>query len=158
MRDPPAGPRLRAARLVASFLGTGYAPVAPGTAGSLAALLAGAAMMQCAPWVLPAAIGMATLAGLWAVRITADGGDPGWVVIDEVAGQWTALVGLAAPTGPGLLAAFALFRLLDIAKPGPIGWIDRHRGPAAVMADDLLAGAAAAGILWAIRRYGPGII
>jgi phosphatidylglycerophosphatase A len=43
----------------------------------------------------------------------------------------------------GLAAAFLLFRLFDIAKPGPIGWADRQDGPASIMADDLLAGLAA---------------
>ncbi len=42
---------------------------------------------------------------------------------------------------PGLLAAFLMFRLLDVAKPGPIGWADRQGGAAGIMADDLIAGA-----------------
>ena len=68
-----------------------------------------------------------------------------------------ALLPLARPTLPGLAAAFLLFRLLDVVKPGPIGWADRQHGPAAVMADDLIAGAIAAGILWAAQTRWPGI-
>ena len=78
--------------------------------------------------------------------------------MDEFAGQWIALLGLARPSLLGLAAAFLLFRLLDITKPGPIGWADRQGGPAGVMADDLIAGAIAAGILWAIRSRFPGVL
>jgi phosphatidylglycerophosphatase A len=53
--------------------------------------------------------------------------------------------------------AFALFRLFDITKPGPIGWADRHGGAFWVMADDVLAGAAAALILLAVRALWPGL-
>ncbi|MEO9190563.1 MAG: phosphatidylglycerophosphatase A, partial [Acetobacteraceae bacterium] len=59
------------------------------------------------------------------------------------------------PTPLGLLAALAVFRLLDIAKPGPIGWADRQGGAAGVMEDDLIAGALGAGILWAARSRFP---
>ncbi|MBS0561421.1 MAG: phosphatidylglycerophosphatase A [Proteobacteria bacterium] len=154
---------------VASGLGSGYAPRAPGTAGSLLAVLTGAGLMLLpggmSPWALPLAVLAASLAGLWAIRTAGvgDGGaheDPGWVVIDEVAGQWLALVGLslaglAHPTPLGLLAAFLLFRLLDIVKPGPVGWADRQGGAAGIMADDLIAGALAAGVLWAAGSRWP---
>jgi phosphatidylglycerophosphatase A len=72
-------------------------------------------------------------------------GDPNEVVIDEIAGQAIALAGLhiafpgPAPW-PGVLAAFALFRLLDVTKPGPIGALERLPGGLGIMADDLLAG------------------
>ncbi len=79
------------------------------------------------------------------------------MVIDEVAGQWVALLGLAQPTIPGLIAAFLVFRVLDIAKPGPVGWADRQRGAAGIMADDLIAGAISAGILWALQSRWPAI-
>jgi phosphatidylglycerophosphatase A len=79
-------------------------------------------------------------------------------VVDEVAGQLLALYGLAHASLPGLLAAFLVFRLLDVVKPGPIGWADRQQGAAAVMADDVIAGAVTAGILWAIRMRWPGLL
>jgi phosphatidylglycerophosphatase A len=148
-------------RLVASGFGSGFAPRAPGTVGSLLALLLGIPLMLAPQGVLALAIALASVAGLWAIRATRaaeePGGDPGWVVIDEIAGQWLALLGLARPTILGLLAAFALFRLLDIVKPGPIRWADRQGGAAGIMADDLIAGALAAGILWAARRSWPGL-
>jgi phosphatidylglycerophosphatase A len=107
-------------------------------------------------WVLSCAALLATLAGLWAITVCGAEDDPGWIVIDEVAGQWIALFGLSAPTPLGLLAAFLLFRLLDIVKPGLVGWADRQPGAAGVMADDVIAGAIAAGILWAMRSRWPG--
>lgn len=148
----------RIARLIASGLGSGFAPKAPGTAGSLAALLPGALLLEGPAWALPLAVALVALLGLWAIPAAGGEDDPGWVVVDEFAGQWLALLPLAHPTPLGLLAAFALFRLLDITKPGPIGWADRRPGAAGVMADDLIAGFIAAGILWAVQQRWPGIV
>ncbi|MDQ2805147.1 MAG: phosphatidylglycerophosphatase A [Pseudomonadota bacterium] len=145
----------RAARLIASGLGCGRAPTAGGTVASVAAALAGAGMMLAASWALPLAALAASLCGLWAIRAAGVEGDPGWVVIDEVAGQWVALVGLDRPTPYGVIAACALFRLLDVTKPGPVGWADRQHGAAGIMADDLIAGALSAGVLWAVRTRWP---
>jgi phosphatidylglycerophosphatase A len=146
------------ARLIASGCGCGFVPVAPGTAGSAMALLSGALLMQLPPYVLPAAVLLATLGGFWAVRAANVDGDPGWVVIDEFAGQWLALFGLAHASLAGLLAAFLIFRVLDIAKPGPIGWADRQKSAAGVMADDVIAGAVTACILWAINARWPELL
>jgi phosphatidylglycerophosphatase A len=101
---------------------------------------------------------LASLGCLWAVSTARVDGDPGWVVIDEFAGMWITMLGLARPTVVGLIAAFLLFRLLDIAKPGPVGWADRQKGAAGIMADDIIAGAIAAGILWAVRSRFPGLL
>ena len=147
-----------AARLVAGFFGCGRAPVTPGSAGSLAAIALGYGLMRLPSAALGLAILLATFGGLWAIRAARVQGDPGWVVIDEVAGQWIALLGLSRPTFAGLAAAFLVFRLLDIAKPGPIGWADRQPGAAGIMADDLIAGALTAGILWAVRSRWPGLL
>jgi phosphatidylglycerophosphatase A len=138
------------ARFVASGFGSGYAPVAPGTFGSLAALVLGALMLGLAPIMLPLAVILATLAGLWALRAGGVEKDPGWVVIDEFAGMWIAMLPLVGdPVRPlPLLVAFVAFRLFDIAKPGPIGWADRQGGPPGVMADDVMAGMAAAAVVW----------
>ena len=144
--------RLTPARLVASGGGTGWLRPAPGTWGSLAALLAGAGLMQGPAWLLPAGVLAAALGGLWAIPRAGVTGDPGWVVIDEVAGQWLTLLGLGRASLAGLACAFALFRLLDVTKPGPIGWADRRPGALGIMGDDLIAGAIAAALLWAARR------
>jgi phosphatidylglycerophosphatase A len=143
------------ARLIASGCGCGCVPYAPGTAASAVAALSGALLMQLSPYALPAAVLIATFGGLWAIHAANVKGDPGWVVIDEFAGQWFALFGLARASFTGIIAAFLIFRVLDIAKPGPVGWADRQKGAAGVMADDVIAGAIAAGILWAVTAHWP---
>ena len=128
--------------------------MAPGTAGSLAAALAGAILLAASPWVLAAALLAAALAGLWAIGVAAED-DPGWVVIDEVVGQWIALLALPRPALAGVAASFALFRLFDIAKPGPVGWAERLPGALGVLADDVVAGALAAATLTLANRLWP---
>jgi phosphatidylglycerophosphatase A len=146
------------ARTISSAGGVGFFPVAPGTAGSLVALGFGAWAMLGPGWLLPVLAGGAVIAGLAAVPVAVpdEGADPGWVVIDEVAGQWIAMLGLGAATPLGLLAAFLLFRVLDIWKPGPVGWADRRHGAPGIMLDDVIAGAIAAAVLWAARWIGIG--
>lgn len=139
-------------RLLASAGGLGWVPVAAGTVASAVAAVAGFGLLWLSPWVLVGGALFATGAGVVALRRLAPGTvtrDPGWIVIDEVAGQWIAMTGLIGwrHAGWGTLAAFALFRAFDIAKPGPIGWIDRRHGPLPVMGDDVLAGALVALIL-----------
>lgn len=139
--------------LIATGFGSGYLPKAPGTWGSLLAALfawplAGAGG---APALIVAAI-LATVAGLWAVRVYVDRtgeSDPGPVVVDEFAGQWIALA--VCPLDPvWWLAGFLVFRVIDIAKPFPAGWIDRNvKGPLGVMLDDLVAGVYSAALLLA---------
>ena len=146
------------ARWIAAGFGTGFAPVAAGTVASAVATVAGAALLWWSPLALLVAVPVVTFGGLWAVRAARVEGDPGWVAIDEFAGQWIALLGLAAVTPLGLLAAFALFRFLDITKLGPVGWADRQHGAAGIMADDLIAGALTGGILWAVRSRWPGAL
>jgi phosphatidylglycerophosphatase A len=148
-------------RLIASGFGSGFCPVAPGTAGSLAALGLGVLLMQLSPAALPIAAVLACILGSWSVhRAAAGAADPGWVVIDEFAGQWIAMLplsrlDLSVASATSLLASFALFRLFDIAKPGPVGWADRRHDAIGVMADDVIAGAIAAAILWAILWLWP---
>jgi phosphatidylglycerophosphatase A len=150
-------------RLIASGFGLGFAPKAPGTVASAATVVLAAALAWVNPAFLPLATLVAILLGLWSIRAVARAmggeiGDPGWIVIDEIAGQFVALLGLARLGLLGLLAAFLLFRLLDITKPGPVGWADRRHGPEAVIGDDLIAGAIVAGILWAVGQRFPGIL
>ena len=152
------GGRGRFARIVASGFGTGFVPVAAGTVGSLVALLIGAGLMQVSLLALPGAALLATFGGLWAVREAEAVDDPGWVVVDEFAGQWVAMLTLRSVSLVALLAAFVLFRMIDIGKPGPIAWADRHKSPAGVMGDDVMAGGLAAGILWVVQELWPGIL
>ena len=146
--------------LLASGLGSGFSRVAPGTFGTLAALLPGILLCR-HPWTLCVAILLACAAGLWAIPRASGGADHGWIVIDEVAGLWITLLGIAKPHSlawpPSLrqvlwcVAAFAMFRLLDITKIGPIGWLDRRHDAVGVMGDDVAAGLIGALLLWCAR-------
>lgn len=128
-------------RIIASVGGAGFFPKAPGTVGSFVGLILGCAILALAGhWVLFGLAVIATVGGIMAIRAAHAQDDPGWVVIDEVAGQWLTLLGLLHITWIGAIVAFALFRLLDITKPGPIGWADRLHSPSGVMLDDVIAG------------------
>lgn len=145
-------------RLFLSFFGAGYLRPAPGTWGSLAALPAAWIVTLIGGPVLLVIAGVALYFG--GVKATeaetkASGAhDPGWIVIDEVVGQWIALLPVVigawraglSPLNlwPGIIAAFLLFRLFDIWKPGPIGKADRRDDATGVMLDDVWAGVFAA--------------
>lgn len=130
------------AKALVTGLGTGYSPLAPGTCGSLLALLIAWLFLHSDWWALPIAILAACIAGVpvatWAERRW--GSDPPRVVIDEVAGQWLALV-LIPKSAIWYTVAFLLFRLFDIAKPWGVDRIQEAPGGWGVMLDDLLAGA-----------------
>ncbi|MFZ3582675.1 phosphatidylglycerophosphatase A [Loktanella sp. DJP18] len=145
-------------RLIATFFYVGHLRPAPGTWGSLAALPVGLLLMVLGGPVLLIAASVALFGvGWWATAVeTRASGveDPSEIVVDEVVGQWVALWPLAigaADAGasytalwPGWIAAFALFRLFDIKKWGPVGWADRRGDPLGVMLDDVIAGVFAA--------------
>jgi phosphatidylglycerophosphatase A len=107
------------------------------------------------PWLVEIAAMLAVIGGVWAIRASGAREDPGWVVIDEIAGILITILPLGRPTWPGLLVGFALFRLFDIVKPGPVGWADRRHGAVYVMADDVIAGALAAALLWLATAIEP---
>ncbi len=156
-------PRFNLAWWVASGFGSGAARAAPGTAGSLVGLVIGVASLRISPVLTLAAIALAIGAGTWAIRVATglpllgqtkgDHDDPGWIVIDEIAGQMIALLALRHLSIIGVALAFALFRLFDIAKPGPIGWADRQGGAIGIMADDILAGVAAGALLLLAQKF-----
>lgn len=123
--------------------GIGRIPAMPGTwASAAAALLAWGLHILGGIPLLAVATLAAFLVGLWASGVAArDAGvkDPGWIVIDEIAGQW--LVLLVVPPDIKLYAlGFVLFRIADIWKPWPASWADRAlSGGPGVMVDDLFA-------------------
>lgn len=148
----------RLAHLVATFGFVGHLRPAPGTWGSLAALPVAYALFSLGGLPLfGAAIVLACGLGWWATAVETRGKadhDPSEIVIDEVAGQWIALLPVmigASHSGadlmalwPGWVTAFVAFRFFDITKLGPIGWADRQHGPLGVMLDDVIAGVFAA--------------
>ncbi len=146
---------MKLARLIAAGFGTGYAPFAPGTVASAAALAIGVGLFALSPWALLLAAIAASAGGYAAIVRVRPEGDPGWVVVDEVAGQWLALLGLAQLSWTGCALAFLLFRLFDITKPGPVGWADRQHNAFGIMADDVIAGLIAALLLLGLRILRP---
>jgi len=135
-------------QFLAFGFGSGLSPRAPGTAGTLAALPLW--WLFLAPLPLPVyllVLAVAALAGVWicdrASRSLGVHDHPG-IVWDEFIGLWIALCALPA-TPLWMLAGFALFRLFDIVKPWPIGWLDRRvSGGLGIMLDDVVAGLFAA--------------
>lgn len=144
--------------LIATFFYAGHLRPAPGTWGSLAALPAAWVIyVLTGPWGVVVGVVASYFIGVWATTVETrgkDNHDPSEIVIDEVCGQWIALLPVmfgAARMGadvmalwPGWIAAFLLFRLFDITKWGPVGWADRMHGPTGVMLDDVIAGIFAA--------------
>ena len=130
---------------IATALGAGLSPKAPGTAGSLVALL---------PWWFllrdlssgdyVAVLIAGFLLGVWACGVCdrlLGMHDQGALVWDEVIGMWITLF-MAPPQWWWVLVGFALFRLFDIWKPWPVSWADRRvHGGLGVMLDDVAAGA-----------------
>ncbi|MEL6640896.1 MAG: phosphatidylglycerophosphatase A [Pseudomonadota bacterium] len=139
---------------IATFFYVGHLRPAPGTWGSLAALPAAAILYALGgPYAVVVALAVVYALGLWATTVETTGQDdhdPSEIVIDEVAGQWIAvlpvLFGAAAnetslsALWPGWVAAFVLFRFFDITKLGPVGWADRRGDATGVMLDDVIAG------------------
>ena len=163
-----------AAYWLATFAGLGRLPKAPGTWGSFAGLalawlfatlkspsigLAPGYTLALYPifgWILLSA------AGVWAAgRVEQQSGrkDPQHVVVDEVSGQWLALLAgpamlAGAPGWKSFLAGLILFRVFDISKPFPAGPAESLPGGWGIMADDWVAGAYAAACLWLARGFG----
>ena len=145
--------RGKAANALSTWFGCGYAPAAPGTLGSAAAIGIGALLAHYAGWkplwFAPLAI-CVSVPGIWAAGETARQTqikDPGFVVVDEVVGQWLALSAARALNWKSYLAAFVLFRLFDIWKPFPVRQLESLPGGVGIVADDLMAGLYAALVL-----------
>lgn len=153
------------ALFIATFFGSGLSPKAPGTTGSLATLPLAFIMAYFfgRNGILIAAV-IVFFIGVWAIfeaTKNQEEKDPGKIVIDETAGQLISFV-LAAPalyhnlspkTVLVYLLGFALFRLFDICKMGPVKWADtKLKNAWGVMLDDVFAGIFAALILMLIAN------
>ena len=154
--------KTRWAWVVGTWFGAGMLKPGPGTYGSVAALLLwyGAAHVVQPGWMgltvgTAVAALVATLIGIPAATIVArEAGreDPGFVVIDEVAGQWIALIAVR-PDWRHALLALALFRLFDIWKPWPIRRLERLPEGTGIMLDDVAAGVLALGVGLLVGRW-----
>ena len=140
--------------LLSTWGGSGLLRPAPGTWGSLAALPPGLLILMAGgKWALALAAFAVLIVGIFSSNATMKrfgSHDPGYIVIDEVAGLWIALIA-SGGNWPFVLLAFLLFRLFDILKPWPVGWADKRLdGGLGVMMDDVLAGLYAFGGVWLI--------
>ncbi|MEH6543987.1 MAG: phosphatidylglycerophosphatase A [Porticoccaceae bacterium] len=142
---------LRDPVLVLAFgFGSGLVPKAPGTAGSLLALLLMPllAMLSVPAYLL--LLSLVIVAGVFICGYAAKAlgvHDHGGIVWDEFAGLWLTLL-FCPPQWLWWLLGFALFRFFDIVKPWPISWLDKHCGGGlGIMIDDLVAGVFAAAVL-----------
>jgi len=138
--------------------GSGLAPKAPGTFGTLAALPLYFLMMNLSLPVFIAITLFITVVGFWICDRAANDmqvHDHGAIVWDEVAGMLITMI--AAPVGVlPLVIGFALFRFFDILKPWPIKLLDRHvKGGFGIMIDDVLAGIFSAICLQTIHHFFP---
>jgi phosphatidylglycerophosphatase A len=133
----------RLALLLATFGYVGYFPIAPGTAGSAAAVPLYLLLRWLAiPGLDVGLIVILCVAGFWAGTVAGQHygrEDPGYVVLDEVVGMLLTLLFIPL-TWAGILAGFLLFRLFDIVKPPPARQLERLHGGAGIMMDDVMAG------------------
>lgn len=149
----------RAAFVLATWFGCGLFPVAPGSAGSAAALLVAWLLANACgvpPWAFAPAALLLLPAAVWAidkVEESLGAADPPIVVIDEVIGQWLALAPAAAADWRHWLLSLLLFRLFDIAKPFGIRRLETIAGGRGAAADDVAAGACAMIGMLAVRWF-----
>jgi phosphatidylglycerophosphatase A len=137
----------------ATWFGCGYSPVAPGTVGSLAAILIAWPLSRLGFTrfhflILSLALLYPAIRAATIVATESKRKDPQFVVVDEVLGQWFTLAGALRFDFLTFLMAFALFRLFDIWKPPPIRLIEQIPGGAGIILDDMMAGAYGALVLF----------
>ncbi len=132
-------------RIIGLGFGAGLSPIAPGTVGSLAAVviyyLVSLATGGVAPYILAALILLGAPLGIWATGLLATEAepDPGRAVWDEFVGMWITCL-FAAPEPVWLAIAFISFRIFDIVKPWPARRLEALHGGLGIMADDVAAG------------------
>ncbi len=146
------------AKWIALFFGAGSVPVAPGTFGTLAAIPVYLLLARLGPVAYVIGTFAIIAVGAWASGEAARElgvHDHSAIVIDEVAGYLVTMAFLPV-SWVSVIAGFVLFRIFDIVKPWPIGWLDGHvTGGAGIMADDLAAGAFANAVTWLILALLP---
>lgn len=142
MKTPPIIPVI-----IATGFGSGFSPVAPGTAGALLACLIWWALSLClSPSILVLAtvalVVVFTFAGVWSANQLEPywGEDPSRIVVDEMVGVWIPLLAAGGDNLWYAVAAFVLFRFFDILKPLGIRRMEALPGGIGVMMDDILSG------------------
>ena len=140
-----AAPRRRASvlhTLIATGLGSGYSPWAPGTAGSAVGLALFWPLHRLDPYLQLALTVVLAGIGVFSAGRLAEGlgiEDPGLATIDEVVGMWVSLLFLPFNAATAVLG-FVAFRAMDVLKPYPARDLEGLPGGWGIMADDLMAG------------------
>ncbi len=136
--------------------GSGLSPIAPGTVGTLAAMLPALLLVQLPVWIGLLTVALAFAAGIYLCNVAGRAlgvHDYGGIVWDEFVAMWLVLV-LVPVDWRWWLAAFLAFRFFDILKPWPIRWLDQHvHGGVGVMIDDVLAALYALAVLWLVAGF-----
>lgn len=143
------------AHLIAFGFGAGLAPVAPGTAGTLAAWPLGWALVALHPALVLSTVAVLFVIGVWACELTGRHlgiADHGSMVWDEVV-AFLLILAIVPRDLAWQAAAFVVFRFFDIAKPPPIRYFERrYHGGFGVMFDDIVAAAYTLVVLAALKR------
>jgi phosphatidylglycerophosphatase A len=146
------------AKVIATALGAGYSPVAPGTCGTVVAVPLAWALAPAPLWQFLVITLTVTLVGVWAAA-TADRAwgthDSGRIVIDEVAGYLVTVALVDRTNWIALAIGFVVFRFFDIVKPPPVRWLDENLpGGWGVVLDDVAAGVMGAAVMFALAHFG----
>lgn len=138
--------------------GSGAMPFAPGTFGTLVAIPVFLLFSGLTLWLYLLLTAVMLLLGIWLCHVTAhDLGvhDHSGIVWDEIVGYLITMIA-APPTWQTIVLGFVLFRIFDILKPWPIGWVDKRvQGGLGIMLDDVLAGIFAALVLQMMLQMVP---
>jgi len=158
--DPIEASKVKAplAKAIATALGAGYSPIAPGTCGTVVAVPIAFLTASWPLWQYVILVIAITGVAIWA----ADEADRAWgthdsqrIVIDEVAGYLVTMLPVDRHAWIPLVCGFIAFRFFDIVKPPPVRWIDENLpGGAGVVLDDVGAGIQGAIVMWALDYFG----
>jgi phosphatidylglycerophosphatase A len=146
------------AKALATALGAGYSPIAPGTCGTAVAVPLVWALSALPIWQFSIVAIVITALAIWSAQ-AADRAwgthDSGRIVIDEVAGYVVTMTFVDRDHWVPLAVGFIVFRALDIIKPPPVRWLEENLpGGWGVVLDDVGAGVIGAGIMYALARSG----
>jgi phosphatidylglycerophosphatase A len=145
-------------KAIATALGAGYSPIAPGTCGTAVAVPLVFGLAGLPTWQFLIVAALVTAVGIWA----ADRADRAWgthdsgrIVIDEVAGYLITMVAVPRDHWAPLVVGFVVFRFFDIVKPPPVRWLDENLpGGFGVVLDDVAAGVLGMVTMIALDRFG----